>query len=182
MLKASSSTFFDCDEALVKPLAKYYALGHERGLMNPFTPNTRVRVVSMKIEGTIIEQLKTGDYRVACGAMILVRPEKELTLLPKGKEKQLASLARKKNYQADVLEEKAVERIDLHGMRVLEALAYIETFLDKAMMADCGRVEIIHGVGTGALLQAVHAYLKQQSYVKRFHLDENNSGTTWVYF
>ena len=33
MLKASSSTFFDCDEALVKPLAKYYALGHERGLM-----------------------------------------------------------------------------------------------------------------------------------------------------
>ncbi|NQW44433.1 MAG: hypothetical protein HQ462_03410, partial [Deltaproteobacteria bacterium] len=33
MLKASSSTFFDCDEALVKPLAKYYALGHERGLL-----------------------------------------------------------------------------------------------------------------------------------------------------
>ncbi|MCX6102303.1 MAG: hypothetical protein NT000_03445 [Proteobacteria bacterium] len=36
MLKASSSTFFDCDEALVKDLvkdlAKYYALGHERGL------------------------------------------------------------------------------------------------------------------------------------------------------
>lgn len=50
----------------------------------------------MKIEGTIIEQLKTGDYRVACGAMILVRPEKDLTLLPKGKEKQLASLDRKK--------------------------------------------------------------------------------------
>ena len=33
MLKASSSTFFDCDEALVKDLAKYYALGHERGLV-----------------------------------------------------------------------------------------------------------------------------------------------------
>ena len=33
MLKASSSTFFDCDEAPVKDLAKYYALGHERGLM-----------------------------------------------------------------------------------------------------------------------------------------------------
>ena len=32
MLKASSSTFFDCDEALLKPLAKYYALAHERGL------------------------------------------------------------------------------------------------------------------------------------------------------
>ena len=34
MLKASSSTFFDRDEALVKDLAKYYALANERGLID----------------------------------------------------------------------------------------------------------------------------------------------------
>ncbi|MFM8314090.1 MAG: Smr/MutS family protein, partial [Deltaproteobacteria bacterium] len=83
---------------------------------------------------------------------------------------------------ADSLEEKPVQTIDLHGMRVAEALTHIETFLDKALMADCGRVEIIHGVGTGALMQAVHEFLKKQSYVTRFHLDEKNTGTTWVYF
>ena len=38
MLKASSSTFFDCDEARVKDLAKYYALGHERGLIERLGP------------------------------------------------------------------------------------------------------------------------------------------------
>lgn len=33
MLKASSSTFFECDEALVKDLGKYKTLGYGRGLM-----------------------------------------------------------------------------------------------------------------------------------------------------
>ena len=150
--------------------------------MKPFLPQTKVKVISLGLEGTVIEQLKTGEYKIVCGSMTLTRPAKDLELLPKDKWKKYSKSASKKNYQADTLEEKPVQTIDLHGMRVLEALAHIETFLDKAMMADCGRVEIIHGVGTGALMQAVHEFLKKQSYVTRFHLDENNTGTTWVYF
>lgn len=150
--------------------------------MKPFLPQTKVKVISLGLEGTVIEQLKTGEYKIVCGSMTLTRAAKDLELLPKDKWKKYSKSASKKNYQADTLEEKPVQTIDLHGMRVLEALAHIETFLDKAMMADCGRVEIIHGVGTGALMQAVHEFLKKQSYVTRFHLDENNTGTTWVYF
>ena len=150
--------------------------------MKPFLPQTKVKVLSLGLEGTVIEQLKTGDYKVVCGSMTVIRPEKDLQPLPKDQWKKYSHLAKKNNYQADSLEEKPVQTIDLHGMRVLEALAHIETFLDKALMADCGRVEIIHGVGTGALMQAVHEFLKKQSYVTRFHLDENNTGTTWVYF
>lgn len=150
--------------------------------MKPLALNTKVKVLSLKLEGTVVEHLKTGEYRVLCGAMTFVRPAKDLEPLAKDNWKKYSHLAQKKHYQADSLEEKPVERIDLHGMRVAEALAHIEIFLDKAMMADCGRVEIIHGVGTGALMQAVHDFLKKQSYVKRFHLDERNTGTTWVYF
>lgn len=150
--------------------------------MKPFLPQTKVKVISLGLEGTVIEQLKTGEYKIVCGSMTLTRPAKDLEVLPKDKWKKYSKSTGKKNYQADSLEEKPVQTIDLHGMRVLEALAHIETFLDKAMMADCGRVEIIHGVGTGALMQAVHEFLKKQSYVTRFHLDENNTGTTWVYF
>jgi DNA mismatch repair protein MutS2 len=150
--------------------------------MKPISPNTKVQILSLKLEGTVVEQLKTGEYKVACGSMTLVRPAKDLEPLKADAWKKYSHLANKKKYQADTLDEKPVQTIDLHGMRVLEALAHIETFLDKALMADCGRVEIIHGVGTGALMQAVHEYLKKQSYVKRFHLDENNTGTTWVYF
>jgi DNA mismatch repair protein MutS2 len=150
--------------------------------MKPLAPHMKVKVLSLKLEGTIVEQLKTGEYRVACGAMVVVRPAKDLEPLSPDAWKKYAHLAKKKNVRADSLEEKPVQTIDLHGMRVHEALAHIETFLDKALMADCGRVEIIHGVGTGALMQAVHEFLKKQSYVKRFQLDERNSGTTWVYF
>lgn len=150
--------------------------------MKPFLPQTKVKVVSLGLEATVVEQLKTGEYKVVCGSMTLIRPAKDLEPLPKDNWKRYSNVAKKKNYQADSLDEKPVQTIDLHGMRVVEALAHIETFLDKALMADCGRVEIIHGVGTGALMQAVHQFLKQQSYVTRFHLDENNTGTTWVYF
>lgn len=150
--------------------------------MKPFLPQTKVKVVSLGLEGTIIEQLKTGEYKVVCGSMTLTRPAKDLELLPKDQWKRYSNAAPKKKYQADSLDEKPQQTIDLHGMRVVEALAHIETFLDKALMADCGKVEIIHGVGTGALMQAVHEFLKKQSYVTRFHLDENNTGTTWVYF
>ncbi|MBM4305065.1 MAG: hypothetical protein FJ116_11130 [Deltaproteobacteria bacterium] len=150
--------------------------------MKPYPPNTKVKVLSLKLEGTVIERLKTGEYRVVCGAMTLIRPERDLEPLAKDKWKKYSAVAKKKQFQADTLEEKPVQTIDLHGMRVVEALAHVETFLDKALMADCGRVEIIHGVGTGALMQAVHDFLKKQTYVTRFHLDENNTGTTWVYF
>jgi DNA mismatch repair protein MutS2 len=150
--------------------------------MKPFLPHTRVKVISLKLEGTVVEQLKTGEYKVVCGSMTLVRPAKDLEPLAKDHWKKYSHLANKKGYQSDTLEEKPVKTIDLHGMRVVEALSAIEAFLDKALMADCGKVEIIHGVGTGALMQAVHDFLKKQSYVVRFHLDENNTGTTWVYF
>lgn len=150
--------------------------------MKALVPHSKVKVLSLNMEGTVIEQLKSGEYRVVCGSMTLVRPAKDLEPLAQDPWQKYSHLASKKKYQVDSLEEKPVERIDLHGMRVHEALAHIETFLDKAMMADCGRVEIIHGVGTGALMQAVHEFLKKQSYVTRFHLDEKNTGTTWVYF
>jgi len=46
MLKASSSTFFDCDEALVKDLAKSYALGHEGGLMDSKSKHTEIATLA----------------------------------------------------------------------------------------------------------------------------------------
>lgn len=78
--------------------------------------------------------------------------------------------------------EKASENIDLHGLKVHEALPLVQKLIDRALIADYERVSVLHGVGTGALLQAIHKYLKTQSVVSHFHLDENNPGVTWIYF
>jgi len=72
--------------------------------------------------------------------------------------------------------------IDLHGLNVEEALARVEKRVNDVIIADLDRLEIVHGVGTGALLKAVHHYLSKLSVVERFKLDEINPGVTIVYF
>ncbi len=79
---------------------------------------------------------------------------------------------------------KARSRIDLRGQRVDEALAGVTKLIDEAMAANLSRVEIVHGKGTGALRQAIHDYLENNSYVKHFEdapWDQGGPGVTYVY-
>jgi len=49
--------------------------------------------------------------------------------------------------------------VHLRGMRVEDALATLERFIDDAMLSGHATVRIIHGLGTGTLQHAVHEYL-----------------------
>lgn len=76
---------------------------------------------------------------------------------------------------------KEVRRIDLHGLAVEEALNTLERTLDKAILAEFERLEVIHGLGSGKLKQAIHKYLSNSSSISHFKLDEQNPGLTLVY-
>ena len=56
--------------------------------------------------------------------------------------------------------------LDLRGMRVEEAEAEIDTFLDQALMKGLSSVRIVHGGGTGALRSLVRERLKGHPVVK----------------
>lgn len=58
--------------------------------------------------------------------------------------------------------------IDLRGQRVEEALINLERHLDAALLSGLGRVDIIHGYGTGALRAAVREYLSHHPRVRSF--------------
>jgi DNA mismatch repair protein MutS2 len=64
--------------------------------------------------------------------------------------------------------------IDVRGKRATIALMHIEQELSEKMAY--GTVFIVHGVGTGALRREVHALLKRDPMVARFHLEENSNG------
>lgn len=78
-------------------------------------------------------------------------------------------------------DKKAIGKLDLHGKRVAEALAEVERFIDRAIIADLDRLEIVHGVGTGKIMMALHKYLSTQSVVSSYKLDDYNPGVTWIY-
>jgi DNA mismatch repair protein MutS2 len=76
-------------------------------------------------------------------------------------------------------------QIDLRGMRVDEALHETEKHLDSALISGMSFVHILHGKGTGALMEAIHEFLSEQSFVANFQrplLVEVGAGITVVEF
>lgn len=74
-------------------------------------------------------------------------------------------------------------RLDLRGLRADEAESELSRFLDKALLAGRTEVEIVHGMGTGAMRRMVHEHLKRSRAVGDFRLgnaEEGGDGVTKV--
>ena len=72
--------------------------------------------------------------------------------------------------------------VDLHGLTVEDALRVLEKAMDRAIIEGHARMEVVHGIGSGRVRQAVHTYLKGLSIIESFRVDDLNPGVTWVYF
>jgi DNA mismatch repair protein MutS2 len=83
----------------------------------------------------------------------------------------------------DAGEGDASGRCDLRGLHVDEALDRASAELDRAAARGAARLLLVHGIGTGALREAVRAYLRESPYVLRFESaasDEGGEGATWA--
>ncbi|UFS68850.1 endonuclease MutS2 [Geomonas sp. RF6] len=116
--------------------------------VNPGQEKARVRAGSMELE-------------VAFSAL----------LQPKGKEPK----PRQKRVQEEERPEPAAE-INLIGLRVEEALARLEPFLDRAARDRVPEIRIVHGKGTGALMNGVRGYLDGHPLVAAFRTGERFEG------
>lgn len=74
----------------------------------------------------------------------------------------------------------AATEVDLHGLRVEEALARIDDALDAALLAGLAELRFIHGRSGGRLRGALHARLRAISSVRGLRLDPRNPGVTIV--
>ena len=72
--------------------------------------------------------------------------------------------------------------LDLHGRTVEESLDALDAFLNTALLAGNGEVQIIHGRSGGRIKAAVHARLKLVGSIRNFRLDPGNPGVTIVTF
>lgn len=75
--------------------------------------------------------------------------------------------------------------LDFRGMRVDEALPFVDKYLDDAFLAGLQQVSLIHGKGEGILRKSVRDFLKIHPKIKSFRtgdFQEGGSGVTIVEF
>ena len=67
-------------------------------------------------------------------------------------------------------------QLNVRGMTVSEALRELDGYMDLLLRADIRRASILHGKGTGALRDAIGAYLGSCSFVSSYGLAPPNLG------
>ena len=131
---------------------------------------TPVEVITPPVDGATVEVL-LGTMRARLPAYQLDRPARELGML-----------SQEGIYYSRPVKAKVGTELDLHGTRVEQALEILEGFLNDATVAGFPSVRIMHGVGTGALRNAVREYLRNHPLVKSIGRDEDilSDGVTIV--
>lgn len=130
-----------------------------------------VLVKSLNQNGKVLRVMAdAGNVQVQAGILKLIVPIEDLVKIKKkkvNKFKNFASLKRTSQVRGE---------IDLRGMTADEAIADLETYLDRAMLTGYHEVYIIHGKGTMVLRKKIHEYLRTSKYVTEFKDANQNEG------
>jgi DNA mismatch repair protein MutS2 len=123
---------------------------------------TRVFVPRLRAEVEIVEPPNRGKLRVAAGAMRLWVDVSEVRQgAPREEERPRERLPKNSAPRPQL---RSVENtIVLRGMRVEDALTLLESSLDRLYGRDESIAFVDHGVGSGALRDAVRGYLERPS-------------------
>ena len=144
----------------------------------------KVYIVNIDKEGILLETPdKSGSVLVQAGILKTRTKLSNLQLIEEkpqiisGKQKKPAS-----DFHAKVNRDFRDE-IDLRGMLGDEGWLAVDKYIDEALIANFGRVRLIHGKGTGALKNALWQHLKHDRRVASFRLGaygEGDGGVTIV--
>jgi DNA mismatch repair protein MutS2 len=135
-------------------------------------PGSRVQVRSLGCTATVLKvDRRHGRLRVQAGSLEMDIPLDDLAApVSAGKEE------RRRQARSPAEHEEPGREINLIGLRVEEALARLEPFLNHASLAGYGEVRVIHGIGTGALRRGVREHLTGHPLVASFRNGEHYEG------
>ena len=135
-----------------------------------FAVGEEVLVKTMNQNGKILKIMSNNRIQVQTGILKLVVSTDDIVKIQKKKTnkfKNFASLKRTSQVRGE---------IDLRGMNADEAIAELETYMDRAMLTGYHEIYIIHGKGTMVLRKKIHEYLRTSKYVTEFKDANQNEG------
>ena len=172
-VKEEWNTRFPSPAAEVKPIEELKVGQH-------------VKLAQFNQEGVVLKvdqavkkaEILIGDMKIKTGfnTILEIKEKKAATSRPLPSEQPEV----KDSYIASLQEEDVSHRLNVIGMRVDEALPLVDKAIDHALIRGLEHIEIIHGLGTGRLKEAIRKHLKEHSYVKYFGSDEQSRGGAGV--
>jgi len=153
----------------------------ERGNIPPCAmkdvhPGDQVRVPRLARSGTVLS-VQHGVLEIELDGRTLKISAEEVVPGERGKPRKSAA----PGWGADLHElEQAPDRLNLLGLRVEEALAEVDRYLDRVGLSGLSVATIIHGLGTGALKTAIAGYLKHHPLVAATRTGEPGEGGAGV--
>ena len=139
-----------------------------------------VKVLSLNLKGTVSSHPDSKGYLfVQMGIMRSEVNADDLELLEEETLQNRKEQLRERSGAGKIKMMKSLHvssSINLIGKTVDEAIALLDKYLDDAYLAKLHQITIIHGVGTGALRNAVQAHLKKSKYIKPYRMGEYGEG------
>ena len=141
-----------------------------------------VRVLSMNLNGIITSLPDArGNLHVQMGILNSQVHMSDLEIIEEQPSYSAKGLQRTSKGKMKMSKSFSVSpEINLLGKTVDEAVAELDKYLDDAYIAHLSPVRIVHGKGTGALRNGIHAYLRRQKHIKEFHLAAFGEGDARV--
>lgn len=137
----------------------------------------KVYIVNIDKEGVLLETPdKGGNVMVQAG---ILKTRTKLANLRLIEEKPKVISGKKSHAASDyrvTVNRDFRDEIDLRGMLGDEAWLAVDKYLDEAMIANFGKVRLIHGKGTGALKSALWQHLKKDKRIKSFRIGQYGEG------
>jgi DNA mismatch repair protein MutS2 len=141
-----------------------------------FLIGSQVQAPGLRHVSTVIEGPNSkGEYLLGYGSLTLWVHKSKLS--PTKEKKKKAG----KGSSNSVLPSDEIIRIDLHGYKKQDALEALESAINNALLRRCPRIEVVHGLGTGVIKNAVSEYLSKCKYIERYKVDDANPGITLVW-
>jgi DNA mismatch repair protein MutS2 len=154
----------------------------------PYPIDAEVLVTTIGKVGRVVAIGRGGRYRVLVGGIEVACREGELQApspaIGRRRARHSASVPEAETRQRPVSDAVSgrLGSIDLHGATVEEALRAVEARLDEAIRSGLDHLDVIHGIGTGRIRQALHRFLRDIGAVRHFEVTPDNPGVTRVYF
>ncbi|MCI8827810.1 MAG: endonuclease MutS2 [Ruminiclostridium sp.] len=152
-------------------------------MVRPAKRGDTVTILKTGTQGTVLSENKDGVLQLQAGILRISARQEEVRVVEGETQSQKQAKQYIQRSQQQLRSLGAKGEVDLRGMTTDEAEMVLAQFIDRAIMGNLTQVTVIHGKGTGAVRQAVHAYLKRCKGVDSFRLGrygEGESGVTVV--